>query len=190
MKKSLRSFNPTRVAQLELEMWKAYYHHKFLKLFLLLLQLTKEFFGFSYLKAIRPAYYASIAAAHFRLNKGKETQEVEEKILKNLTKLYKIIKSNCSDNFDYEKMAQLELEWWLIDRYPNRYETTREQALAAAMATLMSVESLVLSDYASNRAEAMVLCDKIEGKDDQKVDWERVGILLINSYRSLSKAVQ
>lgn len=171
-------------------MWRAYYEHRFLKLFSLLLRLTKNFFGFSYLRSIPPAFYAAKAAIIFRRNKGKENDENMKSVLKNLSCLYEIIRKNSVEKFDHKQVAELELEWWLVDRYPERYQTSRSVALANAMAALFSIDPDNLTTYATARAEAMVLCDKIEGATTQLVDWGKVRVLLKVSYSELSKAVQ
>jgi hypothetical protein len=190
MQKSLRGFDAAAVAQLELAMWKAYYRHRFVRLSFLLLRLNREFFGFSYFRAMYGAYYAAIAAIDFRINKGRESKKVKDRVLKNLTRLYRSIEGNCIESFDYKKVAELELEWWLIDRYPSQDKTSREDSLANAMATMFNVESSSLADYSVYRAEAMVLCDMLDGKNDNKVDWGRVGNLLQKAYHSLYLSVQ
>ena len=117
-KHSIKNFNPGRVARLELEMWQAYYGHHFFKLFFLLIKLVHESFCVNYFLSIQVAYYSAIASIEFRLNKGKENNL---SILSKLEKAFKLISQNSIEVFDYKKVANLELNWWLVDRYPDRY---------------------------------------------------------------------
>jgi len=186
VKKGLKHFNPDKVAQLDLNMWQAYYSHNFFRLFILLLQLNHEFFGLNYLATLRAAYYSATAAIDFKLHRGRENSE---RIIKNLSKFLKIVSNKSLEKFDYKKAAELELAWWLIDRYPNKYETSREVALAAAMAAVYGVQTSALTDYANYRAQAMVLNDKAEAAGHE-TDWSQVGILLKKSFNSLHQSVQ
>ncbi len=185
IKKSLRSFNPKRVAILETQMWQAYYHHHFLKLFFLLVKLMREFFGSNFISALHAAFFSTLAAVDFRINKGKENNE---RITKYLVKFFQIIQKQSIEGFDPHKAAEKELSWWLVDRYPERYEISREESLARAMSVVYSVDSSHLKEYAQHRAEAMGLQDEFERGGDQ-VDWEKVELLLVRSFESLRQAV-
>ena len=185
-KKDLRQFNPASIAHFDLEMWKAYYNHKFLKLFSLLVALIHKQFALSYPKSILVAYHVAVAAADFRLKKGHESIA---RPLKHLTAFYKTVSKNSFQFFDYKKAAKLELDWWFIDRYPERYTITREEGLCNAVAVLYDINPSKLQDYAKYRAQAMVLHDKAENANI-KTDWEKVGELLKQSFQSLHEAVR
>ncbi len=186
-KKSLRKFNPDKVAEIELHMWQAYYRHQFLKLFFLLTRLTRENFGVNYLVSIQIAYYAALAAGDFRLNKGKENQE---RVLKKLIRFCQIISEHSTEPFDYKKAAELELQWWLVDRYPDRYQISRKESLALAMAAIYNIDPSKLGEYASKRAEAMVLQDEVENLKGVEADWNKIGLLLKDSWRSIYQVIQ
>jgi hypothetical protein len=186
MKISLKNFNPDKIAQLDLKMWKAYYAHNFFKLFILLLQLNHKFFKVSYISTLRTAYHSASAAMEFRLNKGNENIK---KITEKLAKFFKIISERSLESFDYKKAAELELDWWLVDRYPNRYKHSREEALAKSMAYVFGVDSYKLKEYASYRAQAMVLRDEAR-KQGKAINWEAVEPLLNKSFNSLFVNVQ
>ena len=186
-KKSLKKFNPDKVAEIELDTWKAYYKHQFLRLFFLLVHLVHENFGVSCLVSLRIAFYAALAASDFRLNKGKEKLE---RVLKMLINFCRVISSHSIEPFDYKKAAELELQWWMIDRYPDRYKISREEGLALAMAAVYSVEPSKLEDYAKLRAEAMVLQDEAENLKNREADWNKIGTLLRDSWRSIYQVIQ
>jgi len=185
-KKSLKNFNPDKVARIEMQMWRAYYKHQFIKLFFLLLKLIHEFFGLNYWRAIKTSYYAAYAAADFRLHKGSENKE---RIEKRLEKFYKNISKNSVESFDHEKAAKLELHWWFVDRYPKSYNTTREEALANAIANVYGVNPKKLKEYANHRAEAMVLQDKAEA-NGKEANWSKIESLLKISFDSLLKNIK
>jgi hypothetical protein len=186
MKKNLKKFNPDKIAELDLNMWQAYYSHNFLKLFILLLRLNNEFFRLDYFDTLQGAYYSASAAIYFRLNKGKENSET---IIEKLTKFFKIISDNNIEKFDYKKAAELEFGWWMIDRYPKLYRTSREDALACAMAIIYNTDYLKLREYADYRAQAMVLQDEAAAIG-QKADWDKIKFLLKKSFNSLYQNVQ
>ncbi|MCE9548862.1 hypothetical protein K8Q98_00455 [Candidatus Nomurabacteria bacterium] len=186
MKKDLRKFNPEKIAELDLNMWQAYYSHNFFKLFLLLLRLNHEFFGLDYFHTLQAAYYSASAAINFRRNKEKENSEI---IIEKLTKSFKIISDNNIEKFDYGKAAELEFGWWMIHRYPKAYQTSLKEGLAQAMAKTYNTDSLKLKEYADYRAQAMILRDKakITGKE---TDWDEIAYLLRKSFNSLHLNVQ
>src|SRR5688572_32890798 len=102
MKHSLRQFNPDTVASLETKMWQAYYCHRFLYLFILLVKSARSQIHFGYVTALRAAYYAAFAAALFRIQKGRENNEI---ILKKLISFYKIVESKSIEIFDPTEAA-------------------------------------------------------------------------------------
>lgn len=186
IKRSLREFDPNMIAVIETSMWQAYYRHQFPKLFLLLLKLTHVHFHLNYIQNLKAAFYSASAAIDFRRNRGKENKE---RITEKLTHFYKVISEHAIENFDYKKAAELECEWWFIDRYPESYSVSRREALARAMAILYQVNPLLLMEYADYRARAMELQDKAE-VEKKEADWDKVTELLQYSYKSLHSAVQ
>ncbi len=190
MKKSLKNFDPDTVALAECKAWKAYYEHKFLKLFFILTNFLRNFFGFGYWQSINAGYYSASAAAVFRIHKGRETEEMNAKVLQRLTKFYKIICDNALEKFDYKKTAELEMYWWYVDRYPSRYEVSPEKTLADTMAEMFRVEPEKLVDYAKYRNAGLMIQDEVDRGEKQKADWDKVLELLKKSYYSLHTAVQ
>lgn len=179
---SIKDFNPVEVAKLERSMWQAYYSHKFFKLFLILIQLIHRHFKLNYFTTLLASFYLVLSVMDFRKNRGREN---EKRIKKNLARFYKIVNKYSLEKFDYKKTALLELKWWLIDRYPDKYETTRREALAEGAGAIYSIEKDRLKDYAHFRASAMELYDKAE----DGVDWNEVEQNLVKSFSALHKAV-
>jgi len=133
-KHDLRQFNPDEFAQLDADMWVAYYNHKFFRLFVLLLRLNYSHFRPHPILTLRAAYRSAMAAIVFCKTKGHEDSA---KILKHLVQFYKLLSNHNVQAFDYRKAAELELEWWFVDRYPKRYKITRATALADGMAAIL-----------------------------------------------------
>jgi hypothetical protein len=193
MKASLKDFDPDYVGAIESKMWQAYYCRRFFKLFILLIKLLRAQFHLGYILSIRAAYYAAFAAALFSIQKGKED---EKRMLKKLEELYKIVADNSVESFDYKKAAELELNWWLVDRYPDRYSITREEAVVSLPAFLYTIDPVKLKEHAQYRAQAMVL-DRSQAmavKNKSRTartlkDWEEITVLLKKSYISLYHAV-
>lgn len=187
MKKDLAQFDYRVMARLDSEMWRAYYQHRFLKLFRLLYKLFRTQFSPNMLVTFRLAYYAAVAATDYRVKKGHENHA---RVLRNLVRFYRTISSNSTRPFDYQLAAEMELEWWDIRRYPDKYDSTLELSLAKNMAAVYSVDVNRLRTYAHYRAEAMLLRDQ-QG-DIQKIEpsWEKIEDLLMHSWKSLQETVK
>lgn len=105
---------------------------------------------------------------------------------KNLTKLFKTVSDNCTQPFDYGEAAKLELEWWDIQRYPEKHKKSLEQSLAENMAAVYNVAALKTEGYGRNRAKALLLLSK----DDQTFDKGEFSTLLNKSWESLHESIQ
>ncbi len=181
MKEKIKKIGSDKLASLETKMWQAYYGHNFVKLFFLIISLVNNFFGFKKISTLRGSFMLSSAVIDFRLNKGNENKE---RILRKLTSFSKLLFDKNSSDINYKKAAELELEWWFVDRYPERYGITREKALQEVMVFIFDLNNSDLGDYAKYRAQAMVLQDKAE-EQSKKTDWKEVEVLLKKSYSSL-----
>ena len=186
-KSDLRQFNYSKVAKLDTNMWRSYYNHQFLKMFFQLLRLMRTQLHMNWLIIFRLAYHAGVAATQYRLKRGNEDYN---KALKHLTKFYELISKNCIEPFDYKKAGELELEWWDIHRYPEKYKKSLEQSLAQALAVVYSVDPKSLKDYAHYRKVAMLLPNHQGDSQLNPPSWQKIEDLLIKSWRSAHRAVQ
>lgn len=188
-KSDLRQFDYQEVAKLDNGMWRSYYNlnHDFFGLFLRALKLVKNQLRFSWYVTIRLAYYAGRAAVDYRLKKGKENYP---RTLRSLIKFFKTISTNCIKPFDYKRAAELELEWWDIHRYPDKYKKTLEQSLAENMAVIYGVDASRLKGYGHNRASALLLLNQKGVKHKSLPYKKKIAELLEESWRSLYSAVQ
>ncbi len=187
-KTDLKQFDYKKVAQLDSDMWRAYYNHQFFKLFWQLTRLIKTQLGFDWLPSIRLACYSAWAAAYYRIKKRRGVNNA--RVLKNLTKFYKLISRNSVEAFDYKKAAELELEWWDIHRRSTKNNPALEQSLADGAAAIYNVPSSALAEYAHYRAEAMILPRHEGDRQNVPTDWRKTTDLLIKSWHALHAAVQ
>jgi len=180
-KANLRRFDYRKVARLDTAMWRSYADadRKFFGLFIQAFTLIKYQLGFSWLATIKLAYYAGRAAAAYRLRKGKENYPLARK---NLTKLFETVSRNCDRPFDFKRAAELELEWWDIQRYPEKHQKTLAQSLNENMAAVYGVSAASIKGYGNNRAAALALLN--DGSSKQ------MAVLLAKAWQSLHAAVR
>lgn len=181
-KPSLKNFDPARVAQLDAQMWKAYYKHDFSALLRLLIALFREQFKVGAITAWRLGYYTTQAARHFRGAGGTGHAR------KYLQKYYRLLNNCMFEDFDPSLAAKTELEWWVIHRYPTRGSLST--ALADNMATLYSLPASQLRAYGKERAIAMELRDIATHQEKGEPDWQAIQQHLEKSYTALFEAVQ
>ena len=184
---NLRQFDYVALAKYDAEMWRTYYNHQFLKMAVLLFKMGRQQFKLSPLTTLRLSFYAGWAATDYRLRKGHENNY---RVLKNLTKFYKLISARTLESFDYKRAAQTELQWWNIHRYPKKYKKSLSQALAESAAVIYKVPVSSLSGYARYRAQAMLIPGHQGDDQPNPPDYEQITKLLIKAWRSLHQAAQ
>jgi hypothetical protein len=186
---SLRDFDPDEVARLETDMWRAYYDKQRVRLFTQLAELMRGQYHFPYLRSNAVAYQAAKAAFVFKEGHSRSDYE---KALPNLTSYYNSIKKVSGADFDVNRAAQLELEWWIVHR--NRASVpagSLDRALAELPAEIYQMPSGQFMEHARYRAEAMTIRDdKADQGGVTEEDWARIDTLLHQSWRSLWEAVR
>ena len=187
-KKDLTQFDYVKVAQLDSAMWRSYYNHEFHKLFWQLVKLIRSQLGLSWLTTVRLAYYSAWAAADYRIGKNRGVNI--PRVLRNLTKFYKLVSTHSLYEFNHVKAAELELDWWNVHRKSTHNNKALELSLAKGAAAIYNVSTEKLSQYAHCRAEAMILPRHEGDSQITFTDWDRVTVLLINAWKSLHSAVQ
>ncbi len=184
----LRRFDPVEVARLETAMWRSYYERRRLRLFTELSELLRRQYGFSFWKSNRVAYSAARAAFVF---KDGQSRADYERALPYLRDFYGAIREASDVSFDVERVARLELEWWIVHRERAKYkEGDLGRALAEAAAEIYRVPVERLSEHGRLRAEAMTIRDtRAEAGGVTQADWTRIDQLLHASWQSLHTAV-
>jgi hypothetical protein len=135
------------------------------------------------------AYQAAKAAFVFK--EGHNRAEYE-KALPNLISYYQSIHKVSDIDFDIEQAAKLELEWWIVHRERKQHAPgDLDRALADLPAAIYHVPVDRMMEHARLRAEAMTIRDnRAEAGGVSEADWQRIGELLVESWRSLAKAVK
>jgi len=135
------------------------------------------------------AYYAANAAFVFK--SGKQRSDYE-KALPDLIKFYSALHSMSDIDFEVDKVAKLELEWWIVHRQRAQHAPgDLDRALADLQAAIYNVPVERVLEHGRLRAEAMTIRDtRAEMGGVTEADWARINELLQQSWRSLAIAVK
>jgi hypothetical protein len=184
----LRNFDPDEVARLETAMWRSYYEHHRFRLFNELGELLRTQYHMPLIRSELVAYYAAHAAIVFQ--RGQQRSDYE-KALPDLVKYYQSIRRMSDQPFDVDRVAKLELEWWIIHRQRAQYQREDlDRALAELQAAIYNLPVDRFMEHGRLRAEAMSIRDtKAEAGGVTEADWQRIDMLLHQSWRSLHQAV-
>jgi len=179
--RSMRQFNPTRLADLELRMWQAYYAKDRVRLFGLLVTMLHEQYRYSWATATRQAYHLARAAATFA-----ELKDHYDVVLPDLEAAYASSKAWLDAGFDPRAVARAELAWWVARRIPG-------QNSAEQVGRLIAEEYALLYETSVERVAPAALMRATAAKlrDDEAAtpDWNRIGRLLFESYQDLFNAL-
>jgi hypothetical protein len=179
--RSMREFNPPRLANLEVRMWQAYYAKERLRLFGLLVTMLHEQYHFSWATATLEGFHLARAAATFGDLRGGY-----DVVLPDLEAAYAKVKSWTQAEFDPRAVARAELAWWVARRLPGQNSAERIGGLIAdEYALLYETTRARVEAAALLRAQAAALRDAQAGRPD----WNRIGGLLLQSYSELRAAL-
>jgi hypothetical protein len=179
--RSLTAFDPERMADLETDMWQAYYRHENLRLFRGLVRMLHEQYRYSWGRAVVAGFHLARAARTFGDARGDY-----ERVLPDLERAYTISKNWTGAAFDPSAVARAELAWWIARRIPGQDSVEQVGGLIAAEnALLFDIPRDRVLAASTLRAQAGRLRD--EGGDH--ADWPTVLALLHRSYRDLHAAV-
>jgi hypothetical protein len=185
---SLREFDADEVARLDTAMWRSYYSRQRARLYGQLTELLRTQYRLPFWRSNAVAYRAAKAAFVF---KDGHSRADYERALPDLVSFYDSIRSVSDTDFDPERAAKLELEWWIVHRERKQHAPgDLERALASLAAELYRVPAERLAEHARLRAEAMEIRDtKAEQGGVDEEDWKRIDELLHQSWRSLHAAI-
>ncbi len=179
--RSIRVFDPNRMADLEVDMWQAYYRKENVRLFRGLIVTLHEQYRYSWAQAAVTGFYLARAAASFATMTSKY-----ESVLPDLERAYTRIRAWTGSSFDPSAVARAELAWWVARRIPG--EDRPEQVgrlIADENALIFSVRAERVLPASVLRARA----GKIRDEGGSNADWSTVSSLLHQSYESLHAAV-
>jgi hypothetical protein len=185
---SLRRFDPAEVGRLEAAMWRSYYQRQQVRLFNQLTELLRTQYNLPFFRSNKVGYSAARAAFVF---KGGHNRAEYEKALPYLVDFYSEIHRVSDIDFNIDRAARLELEWWIIHRERERHKPgDLERALAELPAELYQMPAEKFIEHARLRAEAMTIRDtKADDGGVTEEDWKRIEDLLRASWLSLYEAV-
>lgn len=185
---SMREFDADEAARLETAMWRSYYSRERAKLFGQLAELLRTQYRLPFWRSNAVAYRAAKAAFVFKDGRGRADYE---RALPDLVSFYNSIRAVSDTDFDVERAARLELEWWIIHRERRRHAPgDLERSLAELQAELFDIPAERFAEHARLRAEAMDIRDtKAEHGGVTEEDWRRIDELLHGSWRSLHAVV-
>lgn len=180
---NLRQFDPVFVGKMDSDMWRAYYEKKPVKLFFQLARLMRKQYHAPYWRSFFIAYRAAKAAFVFKEGR---TRADYAKALPPLEKFYREINRLSDRPFDVKRVAQLELEWWIIRREPDQFTPADWERILAEEAGVMYHEPAEkFLNYARLRTEAMVFRDE-KRENTREADWDKIERLLVDCWRALN----
>ena len=187
--KSIRTFDPARVARLETENWEAYYQKRWGRLLQVSVGLVREAFGLNTWQALRGAYLvgrAEIVAAPFPNNDIPRAEAY-------MRRFYAMVKAVHHESFAVDQAAHLEVNWWVVHR--QLFLKEDKQPLVDALLDLYVATFRLpreqLREAAYHRAEAMRYSDQWvdESKASGNPLLAQVEAELFKSYTALHDAV-
>src|SRR5262245_26811866 len=179
--RSMRVFDPDRVADLEVDMWRAYYRHQNGRLFRDLVVLLHEQNRYPWAKATIAGFHLARAAARFA-----ELRSNYEQVLPDLARAYAILKEWTHSSFDHAAVARAELAWWVARRIPGQNSPEQVgQLIAEENALLYAVPRDRVLTASTLRARA----GRIRDDAGERADWAVVSTLLHQSYGDLHGAI-
>ena len=188
--RTIRTFDPARVARLETENWEAYYQKRWGRLLQVSVGMVHEAFGLNLWQALQGAYLvgrAEIAAAPFPDNDVPTAEAY-------MRRFYGLVKRIHHEDFDVEQAARLEVNWWVVHR--QHFGQADSQPLVEALIDLYAATFRLprerVRDAAHWRAEAMRYSDQWvnESKASGSPLLAQVEAELLKSYTALRAAVE
>lgn len=183
----MSTFDPAAVAHYEVEGWKAYYDHAWLRLLRLIVALARAQFRIPFPHSMRAAYYITRASVGW-VPKDHDTGA----ILRHLRQFYALARRYSGLTFDVDRAAELELRYWDVHRQLVRQPDKTEfiHVMTLLHAAIFGLTEAEAHESAALRVEANNVLDTITGKtsDDPARDWQRCETLLRACYESIKHA--
>lgn len=185
-----REFDPDRLAQLELGMWKAYYRRQALRLFGLLVLALREQGRASWPRALASAVFLTRAAVRFARSGGDDGR-----IAPDVARGYRVLGLPAA--IDLAEVGRWELRWWVVRRELGLSSgTAAGEAITNLYAAFYRVPPELVAEAGRLRGLAAEVRDRGASADPDgstgagRGYWPEVARLLRRSYRSLHAALQ
>jgi hypothetical protein len=184
-----RTFDPDRLAALELGLWQAYYRRQAGLLFRLLIRANREQAGVGWLRAIGAAAWLAWAAVRFGRSTG-DYDRFEPAIAQGYRWL------GLPPDVDVAEVAQRELRWWVVRREIGLAAgDAAGEAITGLYGAIYQVPEPTVAEAGALRGRAAEVRDRGATADPDGpagaglAYWPEVGDLLRASYRSLHRAL-
>lgn len=178
--------NPVRVAYYEANGWRAYYERKWLKLLRLIVGLCQEQFHIPFPASLLAAYYTTRASVAWA-----PVEHDVRKVQAYLHKFYSVARRYSGLQFDVERVAALELQYFDVHRRLSIAGQEDKSEFIQTMAELHSAIFGITPDQARESAELRVLAsntvDLITSKTSTNPasDWAKLEEYLRQCYASI-----
>jgi hypothetical protein len=183
------SFDPDRLAYLEVAGLRAYYDHRWFDMLKLVVELMHEQFNLSWLRSIQAAYYVTVASIAWAPADNKP--EVTRRYIR---KFYRLAaRRGSSSGYDPRRVAAAEFKYWVLHRRrgidPQSDVTPYVQCLTELHSALFGIPLDEAQQSAVNRALGTDAIDRVTGKrsKDIEADWREAEKYLGIAYRSVAE---
>jgi hypothetical protein len=185
----IRNLDPRKLAYYEKENYVAYYEKDWLKLLRASVGMVKESCGLSWLQAVYGAYLvarAEIAFAPFPNNDIPLAKTYARRF-------YQFLKNVHREDFDVDRAAELEVDWWSVHRrlFANPENQELVDALTCLYEEIYGAESARFKEAAYQRAMGMLYSDRWvkEGKPKNSPLLVQEEEALYLGYKALKEAI-
>lgn len=185
----MRRFDPARLARYEKENYVAYYRKDWFTLLRVSIMLVKESFGLNWLQAAWGAVLVARAEIAFAPFPDNDIPRAEAF----MRRFYQMLKDIHGENFDVQRAARLEVNWWIVHRklFGNEQNEELVHALASLYAEAYGVSESAVRPSAALRAQGMLYSDLWvnAGKPSASPLLRQEEESLLRSYQALKAAI-
>ncbi|GAC1394136.1 MAG: hypothetical protein NVS4B11_23160 [Ktedonobacteraceae bacterium] len=178
--------NPERVASVEANGWRAYYERNWLKVLRLIVALCQEQFHIPFPLSLVAAYYTTRASAAW----APKDHDVA-KVQRYLKLFYRIARRYSGLQFDTERVAALELQYFDVHRRLVGKEDKSEfvQTMIDLHCALFGLAPQQARESAELRVQANDTVDLITSKTSTNIaaDWAKLERYLCQCYASIQR---
>ncbi len=153
----MRIFDPRKLAHYEKENYVAYYRKDWLKLLRVSIGLVKQSFGLSWLQAVYAAFLVARAEVAFAPFPDNDVPRAEAY----MERFYRFVRNVHREDFDVQRAAKLEVNWWSVHRklFANAENRELVEALVELYGEAYGVEPAKVRESARLRAAGMLYSD-------------------------------
>jgi hypothetical protein len=188
----LRSFNPTRVGNLEAAVWVAYYQREWARFLALSVLVVRSAFGMDWIRTVHGAWLVLRANQLWAPPPARNDPAGARRCMR---RFYALLRLAHGEPADPARTADLEVEWWRVHRIHQRGADGDAKPLVDALSRLYAfsfgIDEVVLRPAAEHRVRAMDIVDQwvAEGRLMDSPLLPAMRAALVRSYAALLAAV-